>query len=223
MKKRGLKGEFMKKVLNKNRLFYAIMFSLIFIVILIMGIVFIKEFILGKNKSVVSKKNLDSLEMYGYTLDDLDSDLYKEYFNKLKVTLNEDHINYEDYAKELVMLYVVDFYTLSNKITSSDIGGVEFIPTDMVENFKMHAGDTMYNHVENNIYGDRKQELPTVKSVNISEVVETSYTYKDKEYDAYKVSATWEYVSDMGYDKEGLFYLIKDNNKLYIVKKTGEE
>lgn len=130
----------MKKVLNKNRLFYAIMFSLIFIVILIMGIVFTKEFILGKNKSVVSKKNLDSLEMYGYTLDDLDSNLYKEYFNKLKVTLNKDHINYEDYAKELVMLYVVDFYTLSTKITSSDIGGVEFIPTDMVENFKMHAG-----------------------------------------------------------------------------------
>lgn len=81
----------------------------------------------------------------------------------------------------------------------------------------------MYNHVENNIYGDRKQELPTVKSVDISEVVKTSYTYKDKEYDAYKVSATWEYVSDMGYDKEGIFYLIKDNNKLYIVKKTGEE
>ena len=210
----------MKKVLNKNRLFYAIMFSLIFIVILIMGIVFTKEFILGKNKSVVSKKNLDSLEMYGYTLDDLDSNLYKEYFNKLKVTLNKDHINYEDYAKELVMLYVADFYTLSNKITSSDIGGVEFIPTDMVENFKMHA---MYNHVENNIYGDRKQELPTVKSVDISEVVKTSYTYKDKEYDAYKVSATWQYVSDMGYDKEGIFYLIKDNNKLYIVKKTGEE
>ena len=147
----------------------------------------------------------------------------KENFKELKDILANDNINYEDYAKELVMLYVVDFYTLSNKITSSDIGGVEFIPTDMVDNFKMHAGDTMYNHVENNIYGDRKQELPTVKSVNISEVVETSYTYKDKEYDAYKVSATWEYVSDMGYDKEGIFYLIKDNNKLYIVKKTGEE
>lgn len=42
-KKRGLKGEFMKKVLNKNRLFYAIMFSLIFIVILIMGIVLLKS------------------------------------------------------------------------------------------------------------------------------------------------------------------------------------
>ena len=84
MKKIGLKGEFMKKVLNKNRLFYAIMFSLIFIVILIMGIVFTKEFILGKNKSVVSKKNLDSLEMYGYTLDDLDSIYIKSILINLK-------------------------------------------------------------------------------------------------------------------------------------------
>ena len=207
----------MKKVLNKNRLFYAIMFSLIFIVILIMGIVFTKEFILGKNKSVVSKKNLDSLEMYGYTLDDLDSDLYKEYFNKLKVTLNEDHINYEDYAKELVMLYVVDFYTLSNKITSSDIGGVEFIPTDMVDNFKMHAGDTMYNHVKTNIYGDRVQKLPIVKSVEVTNIENTTYTYKDKEYSAYKVSARWEYQEDLGYKNNEIFTLIKDNNKLYIV------
>ena len=85
MKKIGLKGEFMKKVLNKNRLFYAIMFSLIFIVILIMGIVFTKEFILGKNKSVVSKKNLDSLEMYGYTLDENETALYKEEFEKLDI------------------------------------------------------------------------------------------------------------------------------------------
>lgn len=213
----------MRKVLNKNKLFYFVMISLILVVIIVIGLKFTFEFLVKDDKNVVTKKELDSLELYGYTLDDYDSDLYKEYFNDLKGTLNSKEVNYEDYAKEIVKLFVSDFYTLDNKLTSSDIGGVEFIPSDMVENFKMHAGDTMYNHVENNIYGDRKQELPTVKSVNISEVVETSYTYKDKEYDAYKVSATWEYVSDMGYDKEGIFYLIKDNNKLYIVKKTGEE
>ena len=213
----------MKKVLNKNRLFYFVSTVLIIIVLIIIGVKFVKDFIIKDNRQVVSKNNLDSLELYGYTLDDMDSKEYKEYFNELKAVLNSDSVNYEEYAKGVVKLFVTDFYTLDTKITSSDIGGVEFIPTDMVENFKMHAGDTMYNHVENNIYGDRKQELPTVKSVNVSEVVEMSYTYKDKEYDAYKVSATWEYVSDMGYDKEGIFYLIKDNNKLYIVKKTGEE
>ena len=109
----------MRKVLNKNKLFYFVMISLILVVIIVIGVKFTLEFLVKDEKNVVTKKELDSLELYGYTLDDYDSDLYKEYFNKLKVTLNEDHINYEDYAKELVMLYVVDFYTLSNKIKIS--------------------------------------------------------------------------------------------------------
>ena len=35
----------------------------------------------------------------------------------------------------------------------------------LVENFKLNAGDTMYNHVKTNIYGDRDQELPRVSEV----------------------------------------------------------
>lgn len=207
----------MRKVLNKNKLFYFIMISLILVVIIIIGVKFTLEFLVKDDKSVVTKKELDSLELYGYTLDDYDSDLYKEYFNDLKGTLNSKEVNYEDYAKEIVKLFVSDFYTLDNKLTSSDIGGVEFIPSDMVENFKMHAGDTMYNHVKTNIYGDRVQELPIVKSVEVTNIENITYTYKDKEYSAYKVSARWEYQEDLGYKNNEIFTLIKDNNKLYIV------
>ncbi len=207
----------MRKVLNKNKLFYFIMISLILVVIIIIGVKFTLEFLVKDDKNVVTKKELDSLELYGYTLDDYDSDLYKEYFNDLKSTLNSKEVNYEDYAKEIVKLFVSDFYTLDNKLTSSDIGGVEFIPNDMVENFKMHAGDTMYNHVKTNIYGDRVQELPIVKSVEVTNIENITYTYKDKEYSAYKVSARWEYQEDLGYKNNEIFTLIKDNNKLYIV------
>lgn len=207
----------MRKVLNKNKLFYFIMISLILVVIIIIGVKFTLEFLVKDDKNVVTKKELDSLELYGYTLDDYDSDLYKEYFNDLKNTLNSKEVNYEDYAKEIVKLFVSDFYTLDNKLTSSDIGGVEFIPSDMVENFKMHAGDTMYNHVKTNIYGDRVQELPIVKSVEVTNIENITYTYKDKEYSAYKVSARWEYQEDLGYKNNEIFTLIKDNNKLYIV------
>ena len=135
----------------------------------------------------------------------------------IKSTLNSKEVNYEDYAKEIVKLFVSDFYTLDNKLTSSDIGGVEFIPSDMVENFKMHAGDTMYNHVKTNIYGDRVQKLPIVKSVEVTNIENITYTYKDKEYSAYKVSTRWEYQEDLGYKNNEIFTLIKDNNKLYIV------
>lgn len=207
----------MRKVLNKNKLFYFVMISLILVVIIVIGLKFTFEFLVKDDKSVVTKKELDSLELYGYTLDDYDSDLYKEYFNDLKGTLNSKEVNYEDYAKEIVKLFVSDFYTLDNKLTSSDIGGVEFIPSDMVENFKMHAGDTMYNHVKTNIYGDRVQKLPIVKSVEVTNIENITYTYKDKEYSAYKVSARWEYQEDLGYKNNEIFTLIKDNNKLYIV------
>ena len=193
------------------------MISLILVVIIIIGVKFTLEFLVKDDKNVVTKKELDSLELYGYTLDDYDSDLYKEYFNDLKGTLNSKEVNYEDYAKEIVKLFVSDFYTLDNKLTSSDIGGVEFIPSDMVENFKMHAGDTMYNHVKTNIYGDRVQKLPIVKSVEVTNIENITYTYKDKEYSAYKVSARWEYQEDLGYKNNEIFTLIKDNNKLYIV------
>lgn len=207
----------MRKVLNKNKLFYFVMISLILVVIIVIGVKFTLEFLVKDEKHVVTKKELDSLELYGYTLDDYDSDLYKEYFNDLKSTLNSKEVNYEDYAKEIVKLFVSDFYTLDNKLTSSDIGGVEFIPSDMVENFKMHAGDTMYNHVKTNIYGDRVQKLPIVKSVEVTNIENITYTYKDKEYSAYKVSARWEYQEDLGYKNNEIFTLIKDNNKLYIV------
>ena len=207
----------MRKVLNKNKLFYFVMISLILVVIIVIGVKFTLEFLVKDDKNVVTKKELDSLELYGYTLDDYDSALYKEYFNDLKSTLNNKEVNYEDYAKEIVKLFVSDFYTLDNKLTSSDIGGVEFIPSDMVENFKMHAGDTMYNHVKTNIYGDRVQKLPIVKSVEVTNIENITYTYKDKEYSAYKVSARWEYQEDLGYKNNEIFTLIKDNNKLYIV------
>ena len=207
----------MRKVLNKNKLFYFVMISLILVVIIVIGVKFTLEFLVKNEKNVVTKKELDSLELYGYTLDDYDSDLYKEYFNDLKSTLNSKEVNYEDYAKEIVKLFVSDFYTLDNKLTSSDIGGVEFIPSDMVENFKLHAGDTMYNHVKTNIYGDRVQKLPIVKSVEVTNIENITYTYKDKEYSAYKVSARWEYQEDLGYKNNEIFTLIKDNNKLYIV------
>ena len=213
----------MKRVLNKNRLFYFISIILVVIVLLIIGIKFVKDFIIKDNKDIITKNNLDTLELYGYTLDDLDSKLYKEYFNELQSVLNSDVINYEEYAKDIVKLFVTDFYTLDTKLTSSDIGGIEFIPSDMVDNFKMNAGDTMYNHVKTNIYGDREQDLPIVKNVSIDSVSEINYTYKEKEYSAYKVKASWEYEKDMGYDKEGEYVLIKDNNKLYIVSNVSGE
>jgi len=207
------------KKLNKNRIFYVVMGVLILGVLIVTGIKVYKDFFAGSDKEGIKPKELENLDKYGYTLNDLDTKLYKDYFNHIKEELNKEEIDNKAYATLLVQLFVTDFYTLSNKITSGDIGGVEFVHPSILSNFKLNAGDTMYNHVKNNVYGDRKQDLPTVKEVVIDEVTEETYVYNGTTYEAFKITATWEYETDLGYDKSGTFYLIKDNDKLNIVEK----
>lgn len=210
-----------KRKINKNRIFYFIVSVIVVIIMIVTGVKVFFDFFVKDDREVVGKSILENLDSYGYTLDDLDTELFRTYFNELKDILNEDEIDYNKYADVLIKLFVTDFYTLSNKVTSSDIGGVEFVHSSFVDNFKMNAGDTMYNHVKNNVSGDRNQELPMVKSVIVSSMNQEKYSYDGKEYDAFKAVVTWEYEKDLGYETNGTFYLINDNNKLNVVEKAG--
>ena len=164
------------------------------------------------------RKKLDSIELYGYTLSKNDTEIYKTYFKELSKVLNEKTIDYNEYAKLISKLFVIDLYTLDNKLASTDIGGLEFLHNDLKENFKENMGSTLYNFVESNIDGKRTQELPVVKNVEVSDVFETKYTYNKTEYDAYIVSTNITYEKDLGYPKSMKLTIIKDNNILYIVK-----
>lgn len=164
------------------------------------------------------RKKLDSIELYGYTLSKNDTEIYKTYFKELSKVLNEKTIDYTEYAKLISKLFVIDLYTLDNKLASTDIGGLEFLHKDLKDNFKENMGSTLYNFVESNIDAKRTQELPIVKDVNVSDVFETKYTYNKTEYDAYIVSTDITYEKDLGYPKSMKLTIIKDNNILYIVK-----
>lgn len=164
------------------------------------------------------RKKLDSIELYGYTLSKNDTEIYKTYFKELSKVLNEKTIDYTEYAKLISKLFVIDLYTLDNKLASTDIRGLEFLHKDLKDNFKENMGSTLYNFVESNIDGKRTQELPIVKDVNVSDVFETKYTYNKTEYDAYIVSTDITYEKDLGYPKSMKLTIIKDNNILYIVK-----
>ena len=211
------------KKFNLKRIYYFVSISLLIGVILIVGIKIYYDFFKNDESSVQTRENLDTLELYGYTLDDEDTELYKTYFNELKEVLNEEDIDEEKYASLLVQLFVVDVYNLDNKLTSTDIGGLEFIHTDMAENFKINLGDTMYNTIESNLYGDRSQVLPVVINVVINSVEEYDYDYNDKSYSGYLVDTSWEYEEDLGYENQASFVLIDDNNKLNIVEKIDGE
>lgn len=210
-----------KKKLNKKRLFN---FFVILIALVLFAIVAFKVVSdMNRDNAKVEKKELDIIEPYGYKLDDRDTDTYKKYFNELKEVLSEEPIDEEKYAELLTKLFITDFYTLSNRLTSTDIGSLEFIHENQVENFILNAEETMYKTVESDLYGERDQELPEVKEVTVESVVATTYTYNNTEYDAYRVTASWTYKKDLGYETEGIFILMKDNDKLNVVEKVNEE
>ena len=99
-------------------------------------------------------------------------------FFKLKEQLSQDQINEEQYAKLVAQLFVADFYTINNKISNDDIGGIQFVHPDIRANFILKAKDTIYKYVKNNIYGNRHQELPIVTNVKIENITKENYKIK---------------------------------------------
>lgn len=163
-------------------------------------------------------KQIDSIELYEYTLSENDTNIFKTYFKELTTVLNEKPINNVEYAKTISKLFIIDLYTLNNKLGSTDIGGLEFLHKDLRDNFKENMGASLYKFVENNLNNDRKQELPIVKDVTIEDVSESKWKYKDTEYPAYIVTAKWTYEKDLGYQSSMKLTIINDNDILYIVK-----
>ncbi len=163
-------------------------------------------------------KELISLDLYGYKLNDKDTELFSSTFKELEIVLNEDSIDYSKYAELLSKLFVIDVFTLNNKLASTDIGGLDYLHKDLKENFKENMGATLYKNVENNLDGTRTQKLPEVSSISVTSIEETKYTYEKEEFDGYNVSLSWEYIEDLGYEKSIKLTLIRDNGKLYVVK-----
>ena len=197
---------------------------IILIVVLLAIISFVIYKILLNNKTEEEVVNVvDSISEYGYNLDDRDTELMKSTYEELKNILNSDEIDYELYANTLAKLFVIDLFTMDNKINKYDVGGSEYVYPDALENFKLNVEDTLYKHMENNSSGKRKQELPEVSSIEVLSNETDEYTIGENSFDSYIVNLSWQYVSDLGYDNNALITLINLDNKLYVVEyEVGE-
>ncbi len=197
---------------------------IILIVVLLAIISFVIYKILLNNKTEEEVVNVvDSISEYGYNLDDRDTELMKSTYEELKNILNSDEIDYELYANTLAKLFVIDLFTMDNKINKYDVGGSEYVYPDALENFKLNVEDTLYKHMENNSSGKRKQDLPEVSSIEVLSNETDEYTIGENSFDSYIVNLSWQYVSDLGYDNNALITLINLDNKLYVVEyEVGE-
>lgn len=216
-----MKKKLFSEMNNTKKMFlFLIIIVVVFIIImLVINIFYFKSFDNNINNNQTVQK-IDQMENYDYYLDDNASEYYKELYDELKSILNSDDINEEEYAKIVAKLFVTDLFTLDNKLTSSDIGGLQFIYSDFKEDFVNIAKTTLYSGVESNIYGDREQELPIVSDVQITSIQDSSFTYQNNSYDSYDIRTQITYQKDLGYPSEYSLVLIKNDIYLQIV--SGE-
>ncbi len=190
-----------------------IILVLVIIVSLIWGLKsFFKPKELYQKPKVIDKIN-------GYELMEGASSYFKNVFSKLREELSKREINNENYAKLISQLFISDCYTLDNKISNNDIGGVQFVYEPFRDDFILIANEFLYSHVENNIYGTRKQELPIVNKVKIVSMEQKPFLFKEKtDEEAYYVEIEIDYLKDLEYPKEVSLVIIHNNNKLEIAK-----
>lgn len=176
-------------------------------------------YFLFSNTSKNEVKVIKRIENYGYNLNENETELYKKEFDNLDNILSNDEVDYEEYAKAIAKLFIIDFYTLDNKLSKNDIGGIEFIKESMRDNFIEEARSTFYKYLE--VKSDsRNQNLPEVSLIEDVLVENTIFKYADKTIDenAYKVTISWDYKEDYGYEKEANMIIVKEDKKLYIVE-----
>ena len=202
-------------------------YKILLIVIIVLIIVIIAAIVAFKflkgSEPAEPVKVVDSIDNFDYTLDDRDTELMKNTYNELKTVLSSDEIDYEKYAEILSKLFVIDLFTMDNKVNRYDVGSTEYVYPDSVDNFKTNVEDTIYKSMENNSDGKRKQDLPEVSSIDNTSVETSTFTMGEEEHDSFVVNINWSYVSNLGYDDNATITLIELNEKLYVVEYvTGE-
>jgi len=172
-------------------------------------------------KSIIEVKQMDKIEEYGYTLNDRHPEIYKTYFKELKKELSSESVDEENYVTLISKLFIIDLYSLDIRIDSNDVGGVEFVYEPIIDSYKEKVQDTIYLHMESNLYGNRKQTLPIVEDVSIDQVKTVPYYYEDgkkEDENAYEVTVSWKYKRDLGYQDSAKLYFVHDGNKLSLVE-----
>ena len=199
-----------------------ILLLLIVIAILVGGFFVWKNFIKpmsNKSKVVDSIKNDD----VDYVVSDSDTKLFKDNFNELKKVLNAKEVDNKKYAETITKLFVIDFFTLSNKTSKNDVGGVQFVYGNYKKDFIDGARDTLYKQVHSTVTDDKSNsDLPTVVKVKIDDIDEISPASMfsglgfTEDQVGYMVNISWEYKNKDNFQNNATIIVVPDGKKLSI-------
>jgi hypothetical protein len=221
----------MKKKNNKKKIKKRKIVILILIIVLIVGIcIYLYLDKKSDNNNIKSKlKVVDSIKKYDYSISNKDTKLFKTKFNELKKVLNKKTVDNKKYSELISELFIIDFFTLDNKLTKNDVGGVQFIFSNYKTSFIDKARDEFYKYVKNNLNDDRSQELPIVSTIKVesSDSINPSDVFSKDELksisEAYKISLSWTYEKDLGYQTNATLVVVKDGDFKFSIAKLMDE
>lgn len=199
-----------------------ILLCLILVAVIVGGFLVWDSFIKprsGKSKVVDTIKNDD----VDYVVSDTDTKLFKENFNELKKVLNAKEVDNKKYAETITKLFVIDFFTLSNKTSKNDVGGVQFVYDSYKKDFIDGARDTIYKQVHSLVTDDKSNsDLPTVTKVKIDDIDEISPASMfeglgfTEDQVGYMINISWEYKNKDDFQTNATIIIVPDGNKLSV-------
>lgn len=216
----------MKKETKKKRKMKPIkklLLLLIVVALIIGGFIGYQKFFKKDNTKKV--KVVDSIknDNVDYVVNENDTKLFKKTFEELKKVLNAKEVDNKKYAETISKLFVIDFFTLSNKTSKNDVGGVQFVFDGYKTTFVEYARDGIYKQVLASDAGQINNSLPTVKSVKVNSVEEVSpagmfATPFAEDAVGYEVRLSWTYENDDSFQSEATIVVAPDGEKLSLVK-----
>ena len=221
MSKKEKKVKKKKNVLNR-----------VLLCIILVGLVFLTYYIytnfFKKSGSVEAPKVVDEIKNFNYVVSENDTKLFKSTFNELKKVLSEKEVDKKAYAEAISKLFIIDFFTLGNKTSKNDIGGVQFVFSSYKPDFVDYARDGIYKQVSNSIGESKGNDLPIVSKVEITKTEEISpanvFSSIGFGEDAigFEITINWEYESGSDFQKSSTLTIVTDNDKLSVAKMTEE-
>ena len=194
----------------------------ILLIALIIVCAFLVKSMFFDKQEVKETKVLKTIDKYGYTLKDNKTKKYKKMFEELNEILSEDKVDEEEYVKKITEMFIYDFYSLDDKVSKTDIGGVDFVHKDVLQNFLIAAEDTYYKYVESDIYNNRTQRLPVVNDITIESVQNDTYTINGGATDdkAFFVKVNWDYTDSSfdSYQKSAELVFVHNDLRLDLVE-----
>ena len=213
-----------KRVKVRMKPLTKILICLLVVAILVGGFIVWDRFIKprsNKNKVVDSIKNED----VDYVVSENDSKLFKETFNELKKVLNTKKVDNKKYAETITKLFVIDFFTLSNKTSKNDVGGVQFVFENYQTDFVEGARNSIYKQVHSTVTDDKSNSsLPTVTKVTIDDIDEISPASMfegmgfTEDQVGYIINISWKYKNNDDFQSNATIIVVPDGKKLSVAK-----